>query len=60
MDDAKRLKEVLRNLVRECPTSLECDDVSHNRKGDLHGAEEDCPPLCRYYKALHEATEAIK
>ena len=59
MNETKQFKELLRNLVRECPTALSCEDVDHKRQGDLHGAEEDCPPLCRYYKALHEATEAI-
>ena len=49
----------LRNLVRECPTSLTCDNVSHSKKHDQHGAEENCPPLCRYYKALYEAQEML-
>ena len=55
-----RLTNALRNLVKECPTSVSCDDFSHNRKSDLHGTEEDCPPCCRYYKALHEASELLK
>jgi ribonuclease HII len=49
----------LRNLVRQCPTSLTCDNVSHSKKHDHHGAEEECPPLCRYYKALYEAQELL-
>jgi len=54
-----KLEKALKELIKECPTSLTCEDVSHNRKGDLHDSEEDCPPLCRYYKALFEATEAL-
>lgn len=53
-----KLKQVLKNLVEVCPTSLGCDDFHHPLK-DQHGAEEDCPPCCRYYKALLEASELI-
>ena len=53
------MREILKNLVKACPTNLTCDDFSHNKKGDLHGSEEDCPPCCRYYKALFEASEIL-
>ena len=57
--DHERLLDAMKELVKVCPTSLTCENVNHNRKGDLHGAEEDCPPLCRYYKALDTAQSLL-
>lgn len=50
-----KLEKALRNLVEQCPTTLKCDEFHHAIK-DQHGAEEECEPCCRYYKALYEAS----
>jgi len=55
-----KMEKVLANLVKECPTTLSCEDFNHRKITDLHGSEEDCPSCCRYYKALHEASEILK
>ena len=48
----------LRNLFKTCPSGLSCDHFYHSKK-DEHGAEEECAPCCRYYKALYEAQELL-
>ena len=53
-------RKALEGLLKILPSNVDCDDMHHNKKTDLHGAEEDCPPLCRYFKAIDIAREALK
>lgn len=52
------MKELI-DLVAACPTNLNCCDF-HHAKADLHGHDEDCKPMVRYYAALERARRLIE
>ena len=51
-------KKALIELVKACPSSLECNHLHHARY-DQHAYNEPCPVMERYLNALEEAQNLL-